>query len=129
MGCVRVCAATLVAATLCVACRREEPPPVDRCSPLVTQMDALVARGGQCEGDSDCAYFPRRPALDDAGTPSDRQAAGVTDKATATELERIGRLYIAAQCSPELATSPQTSRYKTVHIACEEKHCMGVTFF
>ena len=108
-------------ATLAVAlaCRREPPPPVDRCAPFVKQMDDQIARGGRCEVDADCAYFPQRAS----------ETAGVTDKASALELERLARLYTTAQCAPPLSTSPLTRRQKTVKITCEQKHCMGSTFF
>ena len=82
-------------------------------------MDDVVARGGRCETDADCAYYPMRST----------STAGVTDKASAADLERVGRLYTEARCDPPLGTSATTSRHQTIHITCEDKHCMGATFF
>ncbi len=66
------------------------------CASIVSSYDALVAAGGACKADGDCACFS-------GGVSPKSGCGGVTDRATRTKLESLARDFADAKCGSHMA--------------------------
>jgi len=62
------------------------------CSATISSYDALVASGGACKTDADCACF-------NGGVSQKTPCGGVTDKATEAKLEPLITAYQNGHCN------------------------------
>ena len=80
-----------------LACNKPAPPsadagaPATSCSAVVASYDALLALGGACATDADCACAK-------GGVSPAAPCGHVTDKVTAAKLDALGSEYEAAHC-------------------------------
>jgi len=90
-----VALAVLFLGVLVVACDKPVRTTAEAgtsCSSTVASYDALVASGGACTTDADCACF-------NGGVSQNTPCGGVSDKATAGKLGKLVTDYEAAHCN------------------------------
>jgi hypothetical protein len=64
---------------------------VSPCASIVAKYDGLVATGGACSTDKDCACF-------NGGVSPKTGCGGVSDRTTATKLDQLRADYSTAKC-------------------------------
>jgi hypothetical protein len=91
-------ARTLLVVGAMVACRKPSPSATTTtdvvpasCASTVAAYDGLVAAGGACSADADCACF-------NGGVSTKSACGGVTDHATAAKLEKLTTDYEHGRC-------------------------------
>jgi hypothetical protein len=105
---------------LIVACRQPSATTSDAapsgvsCSAVVASYESLVAAGGACKTDTDCACF-------NGGVSQKTPCGGVTDKATAAKLEASIKDYESGHCNALMCAAMMCTP------SCSAGHCVNAS--